>query len=135
MKTYAREFKTGAKQITKDLDHRARIQKALRGYETKRDENQLRYGSYADARQAASDVKYDAINRLDECLVEFTTKLEARGAKVFWAQTAEDARDYILQIAQEKNAKALIKSKTMTSEEIHLNHALQEAGFGVVESD
>ena len=135
MTTYAREFKTDAKTITRDLDHRARIQKALRGYETKRDENQLRYGSYADARQAASDIKYEAVNHLDQYLVEFTAKLEARGAKVFWAETAEDARDYILQIAREKNAKALIKSKTMTSEEIHLNSALQEAGFGVVESD
>jgi L-lactate dehydrogenase complex protein LldF len=62
-------------------------------------------------------------------------KLVARGAKVFWANDAAEARAYILDLARAKQAKAIVKSKTMVSEEIHLNEALEKAGFHVVESD
>src|SRR5205085_143157 len=62
-------------------------------------------------------------------------KLEARGTKVHWASTGQQAREIILGIIREKNARSIIKSKAMTSEEIHLNEALEHAGFEVVESD
>src|SRR5205814_4991357 len=68
-------------------------------------------------------------------LESFVTKLEARGTKVHWATTGEQARDIILGIIREKKARSIIKSKAMTSEEIHLNHALEHEGFEVVESD
>jgi L-lactate dehydrogenase complex protein LldF len=135
MLTSAADFKVSAKRLTRDLDHRARIQKALRGYETKRDENKLKFGSWASARDAASEIKWDAINHLDEYLTQFTEKLEARGATVFWANDGDRAREYIVQLVRSKGAKRIIKSKTMTSEEIHLNDALEKAGFEVAESD
>jgi len=62
-------------------------------------------------------------------------KLTARGTKVFWAGNGQEARDHIVALAKEKGARTVIKSKTMTSEEIHLNQALLEAGYEVVESD
>jgi len=61
--------------------------------------------------------------------------IEARGTKVHWASTGVQAREIILQIIREKKARSIIKSKAMTSEEIHLNETLEEAGFEVVESD
>lgn len=135
MVAFARNFKQNAKRITSDLDQRARTQKALRGYEVKRDENKAKFESWAEARETASDVKWEALNHLDQYLEEFTAKLEARGAKVFFANDGHRARDYIVELVRSKGAKRVIKSKTMTSEEIHLNDALEKAGFEVNESD
>ena len=60
---------------------------------------------------------------------------EARGTRVHWAGTAEQARDLILGILRAKNARVIVKSKAMTSEEIHLNETMEQAGYEVVESD
>src|SRR5205085_6416883 len=60
---------------------------------------------------------------------------ESRGTKVHWASTGAQARDIILGVIRDRKARIIIKSKTMTSEEIHLNKALEDAGFSVVESD
>ena len=135
MPTTALDFKKSSQKLTADLDHRARIQKALRGYETKRRENGDRFQSWAQARDAASAVKWEAVNHLDKYLTEFSDKLEARGAKVFWASDGDRAREHIVELIRSKGARRIIKSKTMTSEEIHLNDALEAAGFEVAESD
>ncbi|MEO6909068.1 MAG: LUD domain-containing protein, partial [Abditibacteriaceae bacterium] len=135
METAAHKFKGNAYRVTHDLDHRARISDAMHGYEKKRDANQLKFHSYSLARDAAADIKYEAINHLDKYLTEFTEKIEARGAKVFWASDGGQAAEYIVKLVREQNAKQVIKSKTMTGEEIHLNEALESAGFEVTESD
>ncbi len=139
--TYAEEHATPKKQffhdaheMTHDLQHRALIQKALGGYYLKRDEFKARYASWQEARQAAGETKWEAVNHLDRYLDQFAQNIAARGAHVFWAQDDKAARDYILEVCRQAGAK-VIKSKTMTSEEIHLNEALLEAGFEVVESD
>jgi L-lactate dehydrogenase complex protein LldF len=135
MKTPATEFHDSARRYTADLDHRHFIQKALSGYYVKRDENKNRFQSWAGARDAAAEIKWDAINHLDRYLAEFASKIEARGAKVFWAENGSVARDYILQLARSNNVRSIVKSKTMTGEEIHLNEALEKEGFETVESD
>src|SRR5436309_13941052 len=135
MKAFAAEFKTRAQQQTHDLRHRQLIQTALRKYEAVRDRTKSAYQDWPAARQAAAEIKWEAINHLDKYLTEFVGKLEARGTKVHWASTGLQAREIILGIIREKKARSIIKSKAMTSEEIHLNEALEEAGFEVVESD
>lgn len=130
----AKQFHDDAHEMTHDLQHRAFIQKALAGYYLKRDEYKDRYASWQDARQAAGEIKWEAVNHLDRYLDEFAQKIAARGAHVFWATDAQAARDYILEVCQQAGAR-VIKSKTMTSEEIHLNEALLKNGFEVVESD
>lgn len=135
MKTHASEFQESARRYTADLDHRHFIQKALAGYYVKRDEYKNRFQSWSGARDAASEIKWEAINHLDRYLEEFVSKIEARGAKVFWAENGEQARDYIVQLARKNNVRSIIKSKTMTGEEIHLNEALEKEGFETVESD
>ncbi len=135
MNVPAQEFKAHACQVTRDLRHRALIQTALRKYEEVRDRSRGAFQDWPAARQAAAEAKWEALNHLDRYLSEFADKLEARGTKVHWAGTAQQAREIILGIIREKKARSIIKSKAMTSEEIHLNHALEEAGFEVVESD
>ncbi len=135
MTSFATQFQEKARQITSDRGFRAFIQKGLAGYYKKRDENKASFQSWQGARDLAAGIKYEAINHLDRYLMEFSEKMEARGTKVFWAPSAKEARDYILQIAQENGIRSIIKSKTMTSEEIHLNDALEKEGYSVFESD
>ncbi len=133
--SFVDEFKTHARQLTRDLRHRQLIQTALRKYEIVRDKSRASFQDWQAARQAAAETKWEAINHLDKYLVEFTDKLAARGTKIHWASTGNQARDIILGIIREKKARSIIKSKAMTSEEIHLNEALEHAGYEVVESD
>lgn len=135
MNTTANAFKQSATQYCHDLDHRQRIRKALTGYEAKRDENKGRFQSWEEARQAAAEIKYEVINHLDQYLEQFVGNLEQRGVKVHWAGDAQEARELIVQIAREHNVRRIIKSKSMTAEEIHLNEALEKNGFNVFESD
>jgi L-lactate dehydrogenase complex protein LldF len=132
---YAKEFNISAARLTKDLRHRGLIQRALHSYEIKRDESKGRYQNWGEARQAASEIKWEAINHLDRYLQEFITKLEARGTKVHVASTGEQARDYIVSVAKENKARTVIKSKSMTAEEVDLNEALEHADCTVFESD
>jgi L-lactate dehydrogenase complex protein LldF len=135
MKNHVKEFNESARRYTADLSHRARIQKALAGYYTRREEYQNRFQDWAGARDLAAEIKREAINRLDRYLDEFASRLEARGAKVFWAPGAKEAREYIVEVARRHKVRSIIKSKSMTAEEIHLNDALEHEGFEVVESD
>jgi L-lactate dehydrogenase complex protein LldF len=133
--SFVSQFKNRADVMTRDLRHRKIIRTALRNYEVVRDKRRNAFQSWESARQTAAETKWEAINHLDRYLEEFTAKLEARGTKVHWAGTGEQARDIILRLVREKNARSVIKSKAMTSEEIHLNEALEHAGLKVVESD
>jgi L-lactate dehydrogenase complex protein LldF len=118
-----------------DLRHRGLVQTAMGKYEAVRRTTQSRFQDWQAARQAASETKWEAVNHLDQYLEEFARHAEARGTQIHWAATGEDACAYVLDVCRRVGAKDLIKSKTMTSEEIHLNHALEAAGYGVVESD
>ncbi len=135
MTTFVEQFKEQATRITRDLRHRGLIQTALKKYEVARDKKKGAFQDWQSARQAAAETKWNAINHLDEHLVSFADKLAARGTKVHWATSAEQAREIILGIVKAKGARSIIKSKAMTAEEIHLNDALEKDGYEVVESD
>jgi L-lactate dehydrogenase complex protein LldF len=135
MSSPAANFNKEAQRTTHNLRLRQFIRMALRGYEVARDKRKGAFQSWESARQAAAETKWEAINHLDTHLESLVAKLEARGTKVHWASNAAQAREIILKIVTDKKARSIIKSKAMTSEEIHLNQALEEAGFTVVESD
>jgi len=86
-------------------------------------------------REAAHQVKSYAIAHLDKLLVEFEQKITARGATVLYAKDAEEANRLVLDIARENNVKTVVKSKSMVSEEMELNHALASIGVRAVETD
>ena len=90
---------------------------------------------YDEEREAAHRIKTDAIAHLDELLIDLTSKLEERGCKVFFAEDAAQARDYIVALAQAKGAKNVVKGKSMTTEEIDLNDAFAKAGIDAIETD
>jgi iron-sulfur cluster protein len=68
-------------------------------------------------------------------LAEFTRNAEAAGAKVYFARTADEANKYIASLARQRGVKLAVKSKSMASEEIHLNKALEDAGVKALETD
>ena len=130
-----KKFLHDAAEHVRDTGHRAFVRKALGGYYTTRDAQKARYRDYDQARDAASLAKWSAVNRLDELLPQFAQNFTANGGQVHWARDAAEAREIVLGLLRAARAKAVIKSKCMTSEEIHLNAAMEADGYGVVESD
>jgi len=135
MSAHATHFNEDARRVAPDLRHRSIIQTAMGKYETVRDIRKLWFQDWQGARTLAAQTKFESINNLDKYLEQFARLLESRGTKVYWASNAEQARNIILGILKEKGAKVIVKSKAMTSEEIHLNDAMEQAGYEVVESD
>jgi L-lactate dehydrogenase complex protein LldF len=92
--------------------------------------------SDADAlRDQARAIRAKALSRLDEMLTQLAENVEARGGRVCWAADGAAARRYIVDLAQARGVKLIVKSKSMAAEEIHLNHALEAAGLEVAETD
>ncbi len=109
-------------------------------------------GNFADSYRASRARAYEGIDfealrtqiaerkgaaaaHLDELAAEFARHAEARGAKVFRASDPEQVRRYILDVARAGGARSVVKSKSMASEEIHLNPHLVNAGLSVSETD
>jgi L-lactate dehydrogenase complex protein LldF len=88
-----------------------------------------------ELRERARRIKEEALSRLDHYLRELERSLERVGARVHWAQNAEEARRIVLQIARDRNVRTVVKAKSMTCEEIHLNESLEAAGIEVIETD
>ena len=116
MSTPALQFKQDARRLSADLRHRRIIQTAMGNYEVARDQRKAAFQDWQGARQMAAETKWEAVNQLDRHLEQFARNLEARGAKVHWAATGQQARDLILGILRAKNARVIVKSKAMTSE-------------------
>ena len=87
------------------------------------------------AREKAKNLKWKAIETLDRQLENFEAQITKRGAKVLWAETAEDALQEILKICRAKNCRTVVKSKSMVTEELHLNDFLAQHQIESVESD
>ncbi len=90
---------------------------------------------FEELRGKIADLKSYAASHLDELSEQFTQNAEARGAKVFRTNDPAKVREYILKVAQENGVKSVIKSKSMATEEIHLNPYLEKAGIEVGETD
>jgi L-lactate dehydrogenase complex protein LldF len=106
-------------------------------------------GGFVNKRQAAVDAlpEFDAIktrakaiknhtlDNLGDYLQEFERAVVDSGGQVHWAQTTEQANQVVLEICAKANAKRVTKGKSMISEEMQLNHALENAGYEVMETD
>lgn len=90
---------------------------------------------FAALREKVVEVKSYAADHLDEMIEQFEKAATSRGAKVFHAATGDDAKQYIIELAKQQKVKNIVKSKSMASEEIHLNAALLKEGFDVQETD
>ncbi|HEY2954644.1 MAG TPA: LutB/LldF family L-lactate oxidation iron-sulfur protein [Candidatus Eisenbacteria bacterium] len=87
------------------------------------------------ARDRARAIKDETLLHLDRYLEEFTANAERAGARVHWARDAAEACAIIGDLAEQRGARTVVKSKSMASEEIHLNAALARRGIEPVETD
>jgi L-lactate dehydrogenase complex protein LldF len=90
---------------------------------------------YQDLRQHAHDIKKHTLDHLDFYLEQMEKNVEARGGKVIWARDGAEACAFIQKLAHDKGVKIAVKSKSMTTEEIHLNDHLEKDGVEPVETD
>jgi L-lactate dehydrogenase complex protein LldF len=88
-----------------------------------------------ELRQRAHDARMRVIDDIDAHMVQFQESLEALGGKSYFARTAEEASSYVADACTRAGAKLAVKSKSMVSEEIGLNHALEAVGVRPVETD
>jgi L-lactate dehydrogenase complex protein LldF len=135
MSEYKR-FLNQARQKIDDLAHHSKINKAISTYDAKVDEmRQSQFRNWEQARTNARQIKNYVLNSLPQLLQKFEQNISARGVTVLWAETAAEACNYFLQIAREYQAKKIIKSKSMTTEEIAFNEMCEQHGLEVWESD
>ncbi len=90
---------------------------------------------FEELRGRIAELKSYAASHLDELSAQFQQQAEACGAKVFRTSDPAKVREYILKVAQDNNVKTIVKSKSMATEEIHLNPYLEKAGIAVGETD
>jgi L-lactate dehydrogenase complex protein LldF len=119
----------------KDLEHRRKINFNIGRYNAAVPQGKQQFADVLLARQRAKNVKWRAIETLDQQLEEFERQITSRGAKVLWAENAAQALEEIGRICEEKQCRTVVKSKSMVTEEIHLNHFLEKKGIESVETD
>jgi L-lactate dehydrogenase complex protein LldF len=88
-----------------------------------------------EARAAAQRIRLDSLRKLPELLGTMADNVLAAGGYVHWADGAGSAVDYVEGVLARHNATRVVKSKSMLSEEIHLNTHLEQAGYDVTETD
>jgi len=135
MLSTTRDFKSNARTALGD----AQLQRALSGLPgglvAQRTAARARLPEFEDLREVGKQIRDHALDHLDVYLETWEAKAKAAGAHVHWASTAKDARDIILKICRDADAKLVTKGKSMVSEEIALNACLEEAGVTVAETD
>ncbi|KFX07721.1 amino acid dehydrogenase [Pectobacterium betavasculorum] len=92
-------------------------------------------GHWEAWRDHAAQIREHVLNNLDAYLYQLSEKVTSNGGQVYFAKTKEDATRYILKVAQANHAKKVVKAKSMVTEEIGMNHVLQQAGIEVIETD
>ncbi|MEY3676669.1 MAG: hypothetical protein RL731_142 [Bacteroidota bacterium] len=118
-----------------DLEHRRKINFNISKYNAVVPIGKSQFTDVNITRERAKNIKWEAIEHLDKYLLEFEQKITARGATVIWANDTAEALEAIGKICKERNCKTLVKSKSMVTEEIHLNDYLEAAGIESVETD
>ncbi|HRE50593.1 MAG TPA: LutB/LldF family L-lactate oxidation iron-sulfur protein [Flavitalea sp.] len=118
-----------------DLEHRRKIAFNVSMHNAAVPKGKQQFVNVDLARERAKNAKWRAIESLDQRLEEFESCFTARGGKVIWAETAEDALEEILAICKRKQCKTIVKSKSMATEEIHLNQFLEKNQIESIETD
>ncbi len=130
-----RTFLTDSKVKTADLAHRNKINFTLRQSEDAFRKGKEQFSNLELVRKRAKNIKWEAIEHLDKYLESFEANFIKNGGKVIWAENSQQALNEILKICQTRKAKSIVKSKSMVTEEIHLNEFLTRHDIEIVETD
>lgn len=118
-----------------DLEHRRKIRFNINKYTTALEYGKGQYSDLPYARELAKNRKWQAVEHLHDSLLQFETQAKKNGVEVMWAADAAEAREMIGLICREYDARTVVKSKSMVTEEIHLNPFLEDLGIESVETD
>ena len=137
MKIQSNNFISEAEIAIKNQDLQAAVDLGTRVAFNKRNEAMSVDGAEhgEKMRQQAAAAKRRALNKLPELLEEAELNMQANGIEVLWAIDAKEANQQVIDIAQDHSVKFIAKSKSMLTEEIDLNHALEDSGLEVIETD
>ncbi len=129
------QFLLDAEDKVFNTEHRRKLAFNISQYDKKVVEGKHQYEDFELARERASTLKWKVTENLDKYLIEFETNFAKRGGKVIWAQDANEAITELIRIMKSVNAKTVVKAKSMTTEEIHVNAALTAEGIESLETD
>ena len=135
MSLQSEQFLLDSEALVFDKEHRRKLAYNISQYDKKVVDGKHQFDDLEVAKQRAAMLKWKVIENLDKYLVEFETNFTKRGGKVIWARNAEEAIQELLRILKKVNAKTVVKAKSMTTEEIHVNEALTEEGIESIETD
>lgn len=134
MTQFVKEFHQKS-TISFDLEHRKRIKFNISKYDLAVSKGMSRYQSVSLAKDRAAFIKRSVLANLDEHLLTFENNISARGVEVMWASDSKEAVKYIKQLLITSGCKLLVKSKSMTTEEIDFNEHAENIGVESVETD
>ena len=135
MTNFAEDFLEVSENKAFNLDHRRIINFNIGRYDTAVARGLSRLANLEASKRKAHVIKWKVMENLDKLLPEFEANFQKRGGKVIWANDADEANREILSIIRKANAKTVIKAKSMTTEEIHLNEFLEKNHIESLESD
>ena len=135
MKTSSTKFKQRIRTNMQDSIMRESVASAQERMYGNRARAAEDIGHWDEWRQMGMDIREHVLENLDFYLTQLSDNVIENGGHVFFAQTAEEASAYIERVAQTKDAKKVVKSKSMVTEEIDLNAALERQSIDVVETD
>jgi len=128
-------FQREAQRIAFDLKHRKTIKFNISKYDAAVEKGKARYTNLSLAKEKASVIKDGVLQNLDQYLIRFEENITRNGAKVIWARDAYDAIAQIALIVKLDKVKLIVKSKSMTTEEIEFNSSLATINIESVETD
>ena len=135
MSTIASDFLKTSDTKAFDKDHRRILNYTIGKYDVAVERGLSKFANLENSKRKAHTIKWKVMENLDKLLPEFESNFQRKGGKVIWANDAAEANKEILQIIKKAGAKTVIKSKSMATEEIHLNEFLEENQIETVESD
>src|ERR1700761_3197966 len=131
----ADEFLVAAEEKAFNTDHRRIINFNIGRYDTSVERGLSRIINLDNAKRKGHVIKWKVMENLDKLLPEFEANFQKRGGKVIWANDAAEANQEILNILKKANAKTVVKSKSMVTEEIELNEFLEHHQIESLETD
>lgn len=134
MSAGSRRFKKSVKDAACDVHLAAALERAMRSITDRR--TQTYQGvNFKEVQEQVRSVKRWAIDNLPELVKQYVSEAQKAGIVVFEAKDATAANHYIVDLALQRGVKKVVKSKSMLTEEIHLNAALEAKNIQVVETD
>ena len=128
-------FDANARAALQDVQLRGALRNATSLFGKRRLAAARSLSNWEELRTEARRIKDETLLRLDKYLEEFTDNAEKAGAQLHWARDAAEANNIVKKLARERGARLVVKSKSMTTEEIHLNDALEAEGIEALETD